>query len=280
MRIVSQQSTTKTLADLFRALDHQHAVTITYLDEDGTETLRTIEPYDIRTTSNGRIEIRAMCRLRGDARSFYLHQIWSRTRPTGWRSSSNCRRQRPPPDAASWSAARSSSSPANSAATTSPHAAAHPRPDRPRRLTEGEPPWATPTTRSPTGTESTIEVGYGSTHVRQARLPHRTISRGLDALCGETSGRRRARMRRLLLRPSPLHGTRRTQRLPLLPLQGPRRRPDRGVIPMPWSPPSTDPGCDKGHRAPHQGLVALQRASPSDDGDCSSRIASRVQQPQ
>jgi predicted DNA-binding transcriptional regulator YafY len=79
MRIVSQQSTYKTLTDLFRAIDHQHAVTITYLDEDGTETLRTIEPYDIRTTSNGRIEIRAMCRLRGEPRSFYLHRLVSYT---------------------------------------------------------------------------------------------------------------------------------------------------------------------------------------------------------
>jgi predicted DNA-binding transcriptional regulator YafY len=79
MRIVSQQTTYKTLTDLFRAIDHQHAVTITYLDEDGTETLRTIEPYDIRTTSSGRIEIRAMCRLRGEARRFYLHRLVSYT---------------------------------------------------------------------------------------------------------------------------------------------------------------------------------------------------------
>jgi predicted DNA-binding transcriptional regulator YafY len=75
MRIVSQQTTYKTLTDLFRAIDHQHAVTITYLDEDGTETLRTIEVFDIRTTKSGRIQVRAMCRLRGDARSFFVDQI-------------------------------------------------------------------------------------------------------------------------------------------------------------------------------------------------------------
>jgi predicted DNA-binding transcriptional regulator YafY len=79
MRITSQQQTTKTLADLYRALDHQHAVTITYLDEDGTETIRTIEPWDIRTTKTGRIQLLAGCRLRGDARSFYVDQITAYT---------------------------------------------------------------------------------------------------------------------------------------------------------------------------------------------------------
>ncbi|MGS2592099.1 WYL domain-containing protein [Streptomyces hebeiensis] len=79
MKLTSKQTSTKTLADLYRALDRQHAVTITYLDQDGTETIRTIEPHDIRTTKTGRIEIRAMCRLRGDARGFLLHRIVSYT---------------------------------------------------------------------------------------------------------------------------------------------------------------------------------------------------------
>ncbi|MFF8422905.1 WYL domain-containing protein [Streptomyces sp. NPDC015680] len=75
MKNTATQSSTKTLADLYRAIDRQHAVTITYLDENGDETLRTIEPYDIRTTKSGRIEVRAMCRLRGEARGFLLHRI-------------------------------------------------------------------------------------------------------------------------------------------------------------------------------------------------------------
>jgi predicted DNA-binding transcriptional regulator YafY len=79
MRITSQQTTTKTLADLYRALDHQHAVTITFVDEAGETTIRTIEPYDIRTTKNGRIRVHAMCRLRGDARSFDIARIVSYT---------------------------------------------------------------------------------------------------------------------------------------------------------------------------------------------------------
>ena len=80
MRLTANQTTTRTLADLYRAIDRQHAVTITYLKPGETEpTIRTIEPYDIRTTKTGRIEIYAMCRLRGDARKFTLDGVLSYT---------------------------------------------------------------------------------------------------------------------------------------------------------------------------------------------------------
>ena len=79
MRITKNQPTTRTLADLYRAIDRAHAVTITYRDDKGEETIRTIEPHDIRTTKAGRIQVRAMCRLRGDARSFYVDAIVSYT---------------------------------------------------------------------------------------------------------------------------------------------------------------------------------------------------------
>lgn len=79
MKLTAKQTQTKTLADLYRAIDRRFAVTITYRDEHGTETLRTIEPHDIRTTKAGRIQVRAMCRLRGDARSFYADRIVSYT---------------------------------------------------------------------------------------------------------------------------------------------------------------------------------------------------------
>ena len=74
-----RQTATRTLADLYRSIDRQHAVTVTYLDDKGAETIRTIEPYDIRTTKSGGIEVRAMCRLRGEARGFALHRIVSYT---------------------------------------------------------------------------------------------------------------------------------------------------------------------------------------------------------
>lgn len=79
MRITKNQTTTKTLADLYRSIDRQHAVTITYIDETGETTIRTIEAYDIRTTKNGSIRVHAMCRLRGDARSFDVTRIVSYT---------------------------------------------------------------------------------------------------------------------------------------------------------------------------------------------------------
>ncbi|GHC37178.1 MULTISPECIES: WYL domain-containing protein [Streptomyces rochei group] len=79
MRITSRQTTRKTLADLYRAIDRQHAVTITYRDEKGEETIRTVEPWDIRTTKAGRIQLRAGCRLRGDARGFFVDAIVSYT---------------------------------------------------------------------------------------------------------------------------------------------------------------------------------------------------------
>jgi predicted DNA-binding transcriptional regulator YafY len=79
MKLTARQTTTRTLTDLYRAIDRQHAVTITYLDTDGTETIRTIEAYEIRTTKAGRIQVRAMCRLRGDARAFFVDRIISYT---------------------------------------------------------------------------------------------------------------------------------------------------------------------------------------------------------
>ncbi|MYR75145.1 MULTISPECIES: WYL domain-containing protein [unclassified Streptomyces] len=79
MRHTNRQTATKTLTDIYRSIDKAQAVTITYLDEDGTESVRTIEPFDVRTTKSGRIQVRAMCRLRGEARSFYLHRIVSYT---------------------------------------------------------------------------------------------------------------------------------------------------------------------------------------------------------
>ncbi|WP_331764813.1 WYL domain-containing protein [Streptomyces sp. NBC_01238] len=75
MRNTNRQTTTRTLADLYRALDRQNAVTITYRKEDGTETVRTIEPYSVRTTTNGSIIVRAMDRETGEARSFRADRI-------------------------------------------------------------------------------------------------------------------------------------------------------------------------------------------------------------
>ena len=89
MRITKTQTTTRTLADLYRAADHARAVTITYLKPGETEpTVRTIEIAELRTASvkvrkgqltGGGIVIIAMCRLRGERREFHLSGLISYT---------------------------------------------------------------------------------------------------------------------------------------------------------------------------------------------------------
>ncbi|MEV6462993.1 WYL domain-containing protein [Streptomyces albidoflavus] len=79
MKHTARQSSTRTLADMIRAMDTQRATTITYLDSNGDETVRTIEIHDIRTTAAGRVIIRAMCRKRGEMRTFHPARIVSYT---------------------------------------------------------------------------------------------------------------------------------------------------------------------------------------------------------
>jgi predicted DNA-binding transcriptional regulator YafY len=90
MKHTARQTQTKTLADLYRAIDRQHAVTITYLKPGETEpTVRTIEISELRTTAvkisktgevrGGDIKVIAMCRLRGEAREFHLSGILAYT---------------------------------------------------------------------------------------------------------------------------------------------------------------------------------------------------------
>jgi hypothetical protein len=75
MKLTARQTQTRTLADLYRAIDHQHAITITYLKPGETEpTVRTIEISELRTSAvkisktgkikGGDIYVIAMCRLR------------------------------------------------------------------------------------------------------------------------------------------------------------------------------------------------------------------------
>jgi len=79
MKLTHRQTLTKTLTDLYRATDHHHAVTITYLDTNNDETIRTVEIHEIRTTADGDIVLVAMCRLRGDERQFRISRTTSYT---------------------------------------------------------------------------------------------------------------------------------------------------------------------------------------------------------
>lgn len=75
MKLTKNQTTEQTLTHLGRALDRQHPITITYTKADGAETLRTIEPYDIRTTSKGFVIVKAMDRTTGESRTFRVDRI-------------------------------------------------------------------------------------------------------------------------------------------------------------------------------------------------------------
>ncbi|MFF4403789.1 WYL domain-containing protein [Streptomyces sp. NPDC001404] len=75
MKITARQTSTTTLTDLTRAADRQQPVTITYIKADGTETVRTIEIYDIRTTKAGDLILKAMDRQSGESRTFRLDRL-------------------------------------------------------------------------------------------------------------------------------------------------------------------------------------------------------------
>ncbi|CAL9350986.1 hypothetical protein SUDANB1_00460 [Streptomyces sp. enrichment culture] len=79
MRHTNRETTTHTLTRLIKALDAKHPVTITYTKADGTETIRTIEIYDIVVTNAGDIVLKAMDRETGESRSFRLDRLVSYT---------------------------------------------------------------------------------------------------------------------------------------------------------------------------------------------------------
>lgn len=83
MKHTAKQTTEATLADLYRALDRRQPITITYTKADGSETVRTVEPFEIRTTKAGDVIVRAMDRDSGEARTFRLDRIVSYTRHAG-----------------------------------------------------------------------------------------------------------------------------------------------------------------------------------------------------
>ncbi|MBH1939137.1 WYL domain-containing protein, partial [Streptomyces sp. AV19] len=79
MKIAARQTTTAILTDLSRAMDRRQPVTITYTKADGTETVRTIEIYDIRTTKAGHITLKAMDRQSSGSRTFRIDRLISYT---------------------------------------------------------------------------------------------------------------------------------------------------------------------------------------------------------
>ena len=79
MRHTANETTTHTLTRLIKALDAKRPVTITYVKADGTETIRTIEVYDVVVSAAGDILLKAMDRETGEARTFRLDRLVSYT---------------------------------------------------------------------------------------------------------------------------------------------------------------------------------------------------------
>lgn len=83
MKHTNRQTTTRTLADLYRAIDRQQPVSLTYLKADGSVSVRTVEPYDLRTTTKGDIVLIGMDRESSERRTFRVDRISAYTRHTG-----------------------------------------------------------------------------------------------------------------------------------------------------------------------------------------------------
>lgn len=65
------------LVDLYRAVDAGRLVVIGYRKAEGTESVRTIRPLDLRATTAGDIVVRAADHQTGEDRSFRVDRITS-----------------------------------------------------------------------------------------------------------------------------------------------------------------------------------------------------------
>ncbi|GGZ82564.1 hypothetical protein [Streptomyces rubiginosohelvolus] len=89
MKHTGRQTLTQTLTDLYKALDKQRVVTLSFLKEEKddigkktgrlVEDVRSLEIYDIRTTRDGRIVIKGMDRATGEARTVRADRVQAYT---------------------------------------------------------------------------------------------------------------------------------------------------------------------------------------------------------
>lgn len=75
MRAVKNETERMTITNFIRAIDRRRPITITYIDVKNDETVRTIEPYKVDVSDPGNIIVTAMCRKRGELRTFRLDRI-------------------------------------------------------------------------------------------------------------------------------------------------------------------------------------------------------------
>lgn len=79
----ARETEQQTTARLIRAWDKQRPVTITYTKADGTETVRTVEIYDVTVTKAGATIVKAMDRQSGESRTWRLDRISAYTIHSG-----------------------------------------------------------------------------------------------------------------------------------------------------------------------------------------------------
>jgi predicted DNA-binding transcriptional regulator YafY len=75
MRTTKHETELEMVLNIHRAISRKQPVTVTYVDEHGNETVRTVEPYSIRQTKAGELTLVVMCRLRHDRRTLRLDRV-------------------------------------------------------------------------------------------------------------------------------------------------------------------------------------------------------------
>lgn len=75
MRVTGNETELTTVLNLHAAISRRRPITVTYVDEHGDETVRTVEPYSIRQTKADELILVVMCRLRQDRRTLRLDRV-------------------------------------------------------------------------------------------------------------------------------------------------------------------------------------------------------------
>jgi len=77
--VTARETEHQTTLRIMRAMDRRQPVTITYIKADGTETIRTIETYNIEVSNAGDILLKVMDRQSGEKRTFRVDRIQAYT---------------------------------------------------------------------------------------------------------------------------------------------------------------------------------------------------------
>ena len=74
-RLTAARTTRRVLADLIRATERQHPVTLRYTSAKGETKVRTVEPHRVYVDGKGRFLVDAWCRFRQARRTFAVDAV-------------------------------------------------------------------------------------------------------------------------------------------------------------------------------------------------------------